>query len=215
MEQEILTSDQKLVLKAVVQEGNLSGFYLSGGTALACYYLHHRFSDDLDFFTFEEIDPIFIHSYAEKLKLAIDSKSFRFERLHDRYQFFFELKNRELKIEFARYPFSQLESPGRFDGILVDSFRDIAANKLMALLDRFDPKDFADLYFTIQKITLPQIRADVEKKFGHKISATFLAGELAKVRRIEALPKMIKPVTIEELKNFFAELIKGLSPEIF
>lgn len=85
----------------------------------------------------------------------------------------------------------------------------------MALLDRFDPKDFADLYFTIQKITLPQIRADVEKKFGHKISATFLAGELAKVRRIEALPKMIKPVTIEELKNFFAELIKGLSPEIF
>lgn len=72
MEQEILTSDQKLVLKAVVQEGNLSGFYLSGGTALACYYLHHRFSDDLDFFTFEEIDPIFIHSYAEKLKLAID-----------------------------------------------------------------------------------------------------------------------------------------------
>lgn len=215
MEQEILTSDQKLVLKAVAKEPDLAAFYLSGGTALTCYYLHHRLSDDLDFFTFGEIDPIFIHSYAEKLKLVINSKSFRFERLHDRYQFFFELKNGELKIEFTRYPFSQLENPGRFDGILVDSFRDIAANKLMALLDRFDPKDFADLYFIIQKTTLSQIRADVEKKFGHKISPTFLAGELAKVRRIEALPKMIKLVTVEELKIFFADLIKGLSPEIF
>lgn len=215
MEQEILTLDQKLALKAIAQEGDLGAFYLSGGTALANYYLHHRFSDDLDFFSFGEIDPIFIHSYAEKLKLVINSKGFRFERLHDRYQFFFELEKGELKVEFTRYPFSQLENLGRFDGVQVDSFRDIAANKLMAVLDRFDPKDFVDLYFIIQKTALPKIRADVEKKFGHKISPTFLAGELAKVRRIEALPKMIKPVTILELKNFFADLIKGLSPEIF
>ncbi|MDD4310358.1 MAG: nucleotidyl transferase AbiEii/AbiGii toxin family protein, partial [Candidatus Cloacimonetes bacterium] len=28
----------------------LDGFYLTGGTALDRFYLHHRYSEDLDFF---------------------------------------------------------------------------------------------------------------------------------------------------------------------
>jgi predicted nucleotidyltransferase component of viral defense system len=41
-----------------------------------------------------------------------------------------------------------------FFTVRVDSEYDIAANKLMALVDRFDPKDCVDLYFLLQKFLL-------------------------------------------------------------
>lgn len=43
-------------------------FYFTGGTALAEYYLHHRLSEDLDFFAEEEIDVLWLATLAKKLK---------------------------------------------------------------------------------------------------------------------------------------------------
>ena len=83
-----------------------------------------------------------------------------------------------------------------------------------ALLERFDPKDFVDLFYLLQSTNLENIRKDAETKFGVKIGGIFLGGELAKVGRIEALPKMLKPLTIAELKEFFSRQIKSLSSEI-
>ena len=56
--------------------------------------------------------------------------------------------------------------------------------------------------------------ADEAKKFGISVGDVFLGGELAKVRRIEALPKMIKPLTIEELKEFFEKQAKELKNKV-
>lgn len=215
MEQAILNNFQKKVIIAISQESNLANFYLTGGTALTAYYFYHRISDDLDFFIFEEPDKIFLHSFTGKLKTIIGATSLRFERLYDRNQFFFKLNNEELKLEFSRYPFLQLEEPIIKDGIKIDSLRDIAANKLMAILDRFDPKDFVDLFFILGKFKIEDIRQDVEKKFGIKVDDIFLGGELAKVKRIEALPKIIKKITIEELKYFFTKKAKELETNIF
>jgi len=198
----------------VAEEPKLADFYLTGGTALAAYYLHHRISDDLDFFSFNEPDTFFIHEFINKLRIELAAKTVRFEKLHDRNQFFFVLGENELKVEFTKYPFKQLESPKIMEQLKIDSLRDIGANKLMAALERFDPKDFVDLYYLLESTELENIRKDTEIKFGLKIGGIFLGGELAKVRRIEALPKMLKPLTIEELKEFFSQEIKKLSPEI-
>src|SRR6059036_1225209 len=52
MDSKVLTSLQERVLVALFENGlGDRGYYLSGGTALAEYYLQHRYSDDLDFFT--------------------------------------------------------------------------------------------------------------------------------------------------------------------
>ena len=48
---DILTPFQKQILTAVGHSPLKSSFYLTGGTALAAYYLQHRYSEDLDFFT--------------------------------------------------------------------------------------------------------------------------------------------------------------------
>lgn len=214
MEQEILTNIQQKVIIAVGQEPNLKSFYLSGGTALSACYLFHRFSDDLDFFTFEEPDRSFLHNFAERLKQLVGASAIRYEKIYDRSQFYFKIKKEELKIEFTKYPFLQLEKPIEWETIKVDSQRDVAANKLMAMLDRFDPKDFVDIYFLLQKFSLDEIRKDAQKKFGAKISDMFLGSELAKVGRIEALPRMIKKITIVELKDFLGQKAKELEKDI-
>jgi len=214
MEQEILTENQKKVIDAIAGEPNLKNFYLSGGTALAACYLGHRFSDDLDFFVFEEPDRIFLQSFAEKLKEIIGANRFDYEKLYDRNQFYFEIGKEELKLEFTKYPFKQLSETIKWEGINVDSLRDIAANKLMVMLDRFDPKDFFDLYFLLQEFKLTEVKKDAEKKFNVKIDNLFLGSELAKVSRIEALPKMIKKITLSELKDFFSKEAKNLKPQI-
>lgn len=215
MEQAVLSEAQKKIIKAVAGEPNLADFYLTGGTALAAYYFQHRISDDLDFFIFKEPDKIFLRGFAEKLKIIIDAESVRYERLYDRNQFFFQTAGEELKVEFSKYPFIQLNEPILKDGVKIDSLRDITANKLMAMLDRFDPKDFVDLYFILKEFKLEDIRLDAEKKFGIGVSYVFLGGEIAKVKRVEALPKMIKPITIKDLKDFFAKKAKELEPKIF
>lgn len=215
MGQTPLNETQQKVLNLVAGEPGLANFYLTGGTALAGYYLSHRVSDDLDFFAFAEPDKMFLHAFAKRLKTALRAKEMRFERLYDRNQFFFDLSGQELKIEFTKFPFKQIKKPRKVDNLLIDSWRDIAANKLMAMLDRFEPKDFVDLFFILQKLDLKKVLQDTETKFGAKIDHIFLGGELVKVRRIKALPKMLKPLTIEELKNFFAKCAKELSPKIF
>ncbi|KKT28320.1 MAG: hypothetical protein UX43_C0014G0007 [Candidatus Giovannonibacteria bacterium GW2011_GWB1_46_20] len=201
----------------VAAEDRLSQFYLTGGTALAAYYLNHRVSDDLDFFVQNDPDIIFLKEFAERLKDNVGAHEVLFERLYDRNQFFFKIGEEELKVEFTKYPFKQLEEPGMRvrDGIRIDSLRDISANKLMAMLDRFDPKDFVDLYFILQNTSLVDVRKDAETKFDMKIGDIFLGGEFVKVRRIEALPRMIKRVEIGELKSFFADRARELSPVIF
>lgn len=203
---DILTASQKRVIKLIAKEPRLSCFYLSGGTALSVFYLQHRLSDDLDFFSAEPVDVQFILEFVETLKKGVNASKVRFERLYDRNIFFFELANgKELKMEFTRYPFKRLGRTAKRAGISVDSLRDLAANKLMALIDRFDPKDFIDLYFLLKHFSLNKIRKDAEKKFNVKIGGMLLGSEMAKVRRIVALPVMLLPVTIAELKLFFAK----------
>ena len=214
MEQAVLTPSQQAVADAVAREPKLGSFYLSGGTALAGYYLHHRESDDLDFFVRDVFDMPFVHSFILRLKGDLHASEVRFERLYDRNQFFFVMPDGELKVEFTVYPFEQLEESSVVGGLRVDSLRDIAANKLMALIDRFDPKDFVDIFFLLQEFGLDAVRADAEKKFGVTLSDMALGQEFAKVRRVEALPKMKKPLDVQELKSFFTEQAQKLKQGI-
>ena len=91
---------------------------------------------------------------------------------------------------------------------------DIAINKLMALTDRFDPKDFVDLYFLIPKYPLSRSRDGVAKKFGIRFDPVLLGAELVKVNRVSALPRMIRLLLLENLKDFFLKLAETLRPEV-
>ena len=68
MEKTILTSKQLEFLELIKVESQITErFYLTGGTALAEFYLKHRLSEDIDLFTEEEeVDQKLIEAYLKK-----------------------------------------------------------------------------------------------------------------------------------------------------
>ena len=64
--QTILSDNQINLLNILaVKEEICHDFYLTGGTALAEFYLHHRYSEDLDFFSENEVDARGIFVFFE------------------------------------------------------------------------------------------------------------------------------------------------------
>ena len=214
MEQSILTPIQKETLLLLGRHKILaSQFYLSGGTALAEFYLKHRYSDDLDFFTdAKEFPQLEVEQFIQDVQTHVKATSIEYRRLYDRRVFFLLLGTEELKIEFTSYAFPRLEKPLMVDHVAVDSLADITAGKFMALMDRTEPKDFVDFYFLMRDkdISIARIQEVVEKKFGMRIDPITMGSEFAKVRNISHLPRMLQPLTLEELKAYFTDRAREL-----
>lgn len=77
----ILTQRQRTLLDRISAEPLLvRSFVLSGGTALAEYYLHHRLSEDLDFFTQNEIDVQYLQTFFSSVKQSIGFESVEYNQ---------------------------------------------------------------------------------------------------------------------------------------
>lgn len=218
MEQAVLTKDQERVLALMRQNKELATrFYLTGGTALAGFYLHHRYSEDLDFFTEEKEFPQFqVEAFVDVIRKDVRAKNVVYRRIYDRRIFFFQTADDELKVEFTYYPFRRLYPAIGNDGA-IDALADIAANKMMALMDRIEPKDFVDLYFIMTEGGIPfeKLRELVAQKFHLTLESVTWGSEFAKVKWLDKLPRMLKPLTLGELKEFFAARARELAPEIW
>jgi len=163
-------------------------FYLTGGTALSRGYYHHRYSEDLDFFTndspsFQEWrDACFIvleqASKEEGWHVEIGRKLERFGRIivHGA---------ESLKIEFINdVPFRVgIPQPHPVLGML-DTRENILANKITALVDRKAPKDVADIYWLCceDNLDLLEALAGASKKAAG-IFPLYVASELDKWRK--------------------------------
>lgn len=214
MEPIILTPDQRTVIDLLSKHPNLSQqFYLSGGTALAAYFLHHRVSDDLDFFMDGEVPLASVTQFMQEVKSAVHATKLEYEHLYDRHIFTIRATP-ALKVEFTKYAFPRLAPLQKKDGILVDSLLDIAVNKLFTLFDRNEPKDFVDLYFLLKTFTLPALIKGVHKKFDFTIAPLTMGSELLKVRHLTMMPRMITPLTQGGLVAFFEREAKRLGKDI-
>jgi hypothetical protein len=92
----------------------------------------------------------------------------------------------------------------------------IAANKLTAILGRAEAKDFVDLYFLLKRgLELDElVRLAKEKDRG--FTPFYLAGSLRQARNLRVWPRMVEPLTREELVAFYeplaARVMQGLKP---
>ncbi len=201
---QFISREQEIILDEVAKEEYLSSnFYFTGGTALSSFYLHHRYSDDLDFFSLQKIDEQSILALVNKWSKIHD---FTFEsRFVDVvYGFGLNFKNdQSLKLDFAYYPYKQVEITKTQGNIQIDSLTDIAINKLLVISQRTDVKDFVDLYYLLQEFSLWDLREGVKQKFNVETEPLLLAADFLKVEDFDFLPKMIKKLDISELKSFF------------
>lgn len=211
----IITQEQAVLLEEFRKDEFLGDtFYFTGGTALSLYYIRHRTSADLDFFSQEKFDPQIVLTkltlWQEKFNFSIDY--IPFEANHTFNLTFFD-KN-FVKVDFVFYPYKNLNPPELFGGIKVDSLFDIAVNKLLMIEQRTEIKDFVDLYFLLQKFTIWDLIAGIKPKFNLTIDPLIIASDFLKVEDFDYLPKMIKPLTLEELKLFFTKQAKSLGSKL-
>ena len=226
MPDSILTPLQRRVLMSLFQN-NLGrrGYYLTGGTALAELYLHHRYSDDLDFFTRKQdrLDQDFGHflDLIPSLGLTVSSKTLSGDYLKI---FIRETggSQEELKIEFARDVPAQMAQSTVREGVIIDSFEDIATNKICAILSRqpSEPKDFYDLYFILKEsqFTLDYLISRAREKealLDSEDGVLLFAANLLTVQNLQLMrelePRIVKPVSAEALQDFLLPLATELS----
>ncbi len=209
----ILTPTQERFLQAFFQDDG-DTFYLSGGTALAGYYLHHRRSDDLDFFT---RDHGLLPRMGQRVERAIAAAGLSIDRVNrrtDSVQFFLtgdiERDHPLVKCEFMPDQPPHFAPPRSFAGIWVDDLLSIAVNKI-TIITRYDPKDYFDRYLIAQsgKYRFEDLIALAKQKLVGLDDLTLAAH----FKAVEDLPNlaefqrsyMLVDVDLGELVRFFQE----------
>jgi len=215
----ILTPFQKKIFLAIVEDTFFKEkFYFSGGTALAEFYLKHRYSEDLDFFTSERI------SYAQiKERLSLKLKkmgidSFETRAIGGTKLFFLKKGEQEVvKVEFNYFPFKRLGKGKEFRKIDIDSLFDLAVNKLNTILTRHCARDYIDLYFIFQqkRYSWQELLAGIKKKFSWEVDLLNLAARLRKIEKLHDYPKMIKKFSPQKMISFYQKQADQFSQEIF
>lgn len=212
----ILTPEQTTFFDQVSNNEYIrSRFYFTGGTALSECYLRHRFSEDLDFFTEKQYETMIIGNFVTALsnKLHFTFTSELIEGSLYRFQIMFQ-KVEPLKVDFSHYEGNRVKKGIIYKKIDVDSLLDIAVNKIRTVQQRESVKDFVDLYFLLQEFSIWDLIDGVKIKFNNKIEPWVLAADLINVESFQNMPRMIKPLTLMQLKKFFRKEAEQLGLQI-
>jgi len=216
----ILTEHQQLVLEDIASEDYFAKkFYFTGGTALAEFYLQHRFSEDLDFFSGEEeVNINEVTRYIERQREAWGVKKFDTRNVYGLWTFFFNFKDgSDLKVDFNFYPFPRIEKGKIFQKMAIDSTYDMAVNKVHTIAMKPRARDFIDIYFLIKEYSynFHDLLMQAKAKFDWDITAMQLGSRLLAASEASDYPRMIKPIDHNEWKEFFVEEARKLKKEIF
>ena len=127
-------------------------FFLTGGSALGLFYLDHRLSYDLDFFSSEPVETKEIQNLILKVAKSIGAESETIRTSPDFHRFLFiRGEDKEIiDVVVDRAPQLEVEKT-QIGSIRVDTIREIIANKLSALPGRAELKDLVDLYYLEKK----------------------------------------------------------------
>ena len=217
MAKTILTKRQQQLLTLLSQDKYIKEhFYLSGGTALAQYYLQHRLSEDLDFFSLLEVNPKTVQIIFKKIKEKIHFEKVTFEISFNRNLFFLHFPDEILKTEFTYYPFEQIEQPKKMGLLKIDSLMDIAVNKADTILTHPRTRDFIDLYLILQKEQW--LFADMVKqarvKFDTAVDALHIAQQLLTVSELKDYPRMLIAFDFDKCEDFWIKEAQKLKKYI-
>lgn len=217
MAKTILTTYQTLLLGEIAKDKNFSRyFYFTGGTVLSEFYLHHRLSEDLDFFSQQEIDKAWLTSLVTKLTRVLPIKSIDRRTLFNRNLIFFTFSTEKVKTEFTFFPSPQIEKPKRLNGLPVDSEMDIAVNKFFTIYQNPSARHFIDLYLLItrKKYDWEQLQKLARIKFDTNIDPIQLGSQLVKAQDIQDLPTILIKLPEDQWRSYFLEKARNLREKV-
>lgn len=215
----ILSENQKKLLKLLSEEKSIcDNFYLTGGTALAEFYLHHRLSEDLDFFSEHEFDPQSISVILKKIQTAAGIKKIEYQQSFNRNLFFLHTDTEIIKTEFTYFPFTRIEQKQKFGELFIDSLIDIATNKIFTIYQNPRSRDFIDLYLILKDnpaITIDSLIDKAQIKFDNYIDPLQLGAQYVKAKELKDYPRMLEKLDEKMWQGFFIKEAEKLSGKLF
>ena len=200
---ECLLNSAREVLLKLVENDYMRNFVLVGGSALALY-LCHRFSEDLDFFTYQ--DNVF---QAEKVFRIINN--FNNKEIVNISDEQIDAIIEGVRVTFFNAKWSFLE-PKEIKNFNVATLEQIAIMKTNTLFLRAKYRDYYDLYFLAQHLSLRRI-FELSKDILNGINLKLFVTALTFIDDIEDEKldylKPAKKLSLKEIREFFEEKIKG------
>lgn len=201
---DILTPAQKDLMRFLFSNAWFRRhFYLTGGTALAAFHLHHRYSDDLDFFSHGvelKAVPNLMREAAKGIGQPVETvqASPGFLRFH---------VGEGLKVDVVADTEFRVGAPELAGEFMVDSLKNIAVNKVCCILGRLEAKDFVDLHGILKEGRLDVFELlELGRQKDGGLDAFVWASLLGDVTKLGPLPSMIQPMERRDLERFFLGL---------
>lgn len=200
-----LTPLQKEFMEILAGLPDKDQFYLAGGTALSEYYLGHRLSFDLDYFTGTDnlVLPLSYQIETACRKIGLSLKVVR--RFSTFVELLVERGSESLKVDLAFDSPYRLESPVlSSEGIYINDYSDLRVDKLLAYFGRAEPRDAVDLYFILQKDSMePLLEQAVQKDTGFDQYWFAIA-----LNRCENFPDELERWPVKMLRSFDPRVLK-------
>ena len=181
-------------------------FYLAGGTGLALQ-IGHRDSIDFDFFSpknfaaekfFAKIKKVFAKHRILKVQEEKNTLTVYIDDV--------------IKLSFFSYDYKLIDKLLVEDNLRIASIADIGCMKLAAIVSRATNKDYIDLYFILQKISLSELLKKTEKKMPD-LDINLVLKSLVYFNDLIIEPikyKHHRNISIEKIKNYFKTEIEKI-----
>lgn len=214
-----ITPIQKNLLYDIGQIREASYFYLSGGTALAEFYLGHRRSYDLDFFTAE---GDLLIPFARRVEEDLPKAQYRINvirQLEAFAEFEAHKEGETVRLHFACDSPFRFEEPQPSDfGVKINDYRDLIVDKLLTFFGRWKHRDAIDLFFILRSEPIETLMEMAKQKDpGFDLYWFSLA-----LGEVDAFPDeiakwpvdMLVEVDVRELKSKFSSLAREIMDKI-
>jgi len=197
-------------IKAFFEEDR--SFYLTGGSALGIFYLDHRYSYDLDFFSSQKPNW---HVLENRMASICKDIAARYDLISASPEFYrFRLiRNEEQEIvDFVVERIPQIEDrKNTFGKIRVDTLKEIFINKICMLVSRCELKDVIDLYFLEKKGFEIKTHMDEARQKEAGLDPSMISFLLSTLE-VPQLPEyLIAPLQLSELQLFLNDLRKDMA----
>ncbi len=203
MNESILDKNIKKNLSILSHQDFIIHFYLAGGTGCALH-LGHRISEDLDFFSKQNLTHFLIQNSLKNSGHFIVDYSDS-QTLVGRFN--------KTKVSFFNYDYPLIGKHHPFLNLKISSLEDIGCMKIDAISSRGSKRDFVDLYFILNKLSLSlkEFFKFFEKKYGKENYNIFhILKSLVYFDDADRDPelKMRVPFSWDKVKDFYINEIK-------
>jgi hypothetical protein len=180
------------------------GFYLAGGTGLALL-IGHRDSVDFDFFKEGDFDTSLL---IEKINSVFSSHKISITQQEKNTVSC--LIDDSIQLSFFGYRHKLLYPLIKYDYFDIASVVDIGCMKLSAITGRYMEKDYVDLYFILQNLSISELLDNFIKKYPN-FDKTLILKSIVYFDDIAPEPILFKEghdVSFETIKVFLQKIVK-------